>query len=374
MVDELIWACSADSHFLEPEDLWSERLPADLAARMPRSVRNEEKGIETVFVDGKSFERTLPSLGQREFAEETMRPPGARDARLRLKDLDGEGIWAELVFPSLGMWFNSLWNRDLVTAAVQANNDWAREAIEGVSGRFVVAYQLPMLSVVDAVTELERIVADGARAILLPVEPPVAQANYTSEVWEPLWDCAEAAGVVMGMHIGTESITFEDEIGVQFRGPGGAIRNYVESSFGAQRAITGLVAGGVLDRHPALRILVAEGGASWVPFLGDRMNEAYRQHGPRVRPKLSISPKEQLYRQVYASFQHDESAVDAAESMGYRNVLWGSDYPHQEGTFGHSQATLHELFDGRPSELRRRVTVDAFLELFPDVEPMTVAP
>jgi hypothetical protein len=104
-----------------------------------------------------------------------------------------------------------------------------------------------------------------------------------------------------------------------------------------------------------------------VPFLGDRMNEGYRQHGMFVRPQLSKLPKEILYRQVYASFQHDESAPAACAAMGFRNVLWGSDYPHLEGTHGHTQKTLHELFDDQPADVRERITVGAFKELFPHV-------
>ena len=116
-----------------------------------------------------------------------------------------------------------------------------------------------------------------------------------------------------------------------------------------------------------LDTLVSEGGATWVPFIGDRMNEGYRQHGMFVRPQLSRLPKEILYRQVYASFQHDESAPAALWAMGYHNVLWGSDYPHLEGTFGHTQKTLHELFDDVAPEVRQRITRGAFEELFPHV-------
>jgi hypothetical protein len=47
--------------------------------------------------------------------------------------------------------------------------------------------------------------------------------------------------------------------------------------------------------------------------------------------------------------------------------MWGSDYPHMEGTFGHTQETLHGLFDDVPAEVTRRITVGAFLELFPSV-------
>jgi len=72
---------------------------------------------------------------------------------------------------------------------------------------------------------------------------------------------------------------------------------------------------------------------------------------------------------VYASFQHDRSAVAAVTAMGWRNVCWGSDYPHLEGTYGHTQKTLHELFDGVSERDRRRITIEVFEELFPHVPP-----
>jgi predicted TIM-barrel fold metal-dependent hydrolase len=110
-----------------------------------------------------------------------------------------------------------------------------------------------------------------------------------------------------------------------------------------------------------------------VPFVADRMEEGYRQHAMAVRPKLKRSPKEIIYSQVYASFQHDESAIAACTAMGYRNVLWGSDYPHMEGTYGHTQETLHHLFDDVAPEVRHRITVGAFTELFPGVPPLPAA-
>jgi hypothetical protein len=97
------------------------------------------------------------------------------------------------------------------------------------------------------------------------------------------------------------------------------------------------------------------------------MNEGYRQHHMFVRPTLSAPPKEILYRQVYTSFQHDETAPAALWAMGYHNVLWGSDYPHLEGTFGHTQKTLHELFDDVDPEVSHRIRLGAFKELFPHV-------
>ena len=57
----------------------------------------------------------------------------------------------------------------------------------------------------------------------------------------------------------------------------------------------------------------------------------------------------------------------AATAMGWRNVCWGSDYPHLEGTFGHTQETLHALFDGVEPTARQRITVGAFQEMFPHI-------
>jgi hypothetical protein len=115
--------------------------------------------------------------------------------------------------------------------------------------------------------------------------------------------------------------------------------------------------------------MISEGGATWGPFLADRLDEGYRQHYSAVRPKLSKRPSAFLYEQVYASFQHDASAVAASTAMGWRNVMWGSDYPHVEGTFGHTQNTLHELFDDVDAAARHRITIGAFEELFPHVPP-----
>ena len=78
--------------------------------------------------------------------------------------------------------------------------------------------------------------------------------------------------------------------------------------------------------------------------------------------------------QVYTSFQHDESGPRALTAHGYRNGMWGDDYPHIEGTFGHTQETLRHLFGHLAPEDRYRLTVGAFLDLFPAVgEPPALA-
>jgi len=145
------------------------------------------------------------------------------------------------------------------------------------------------------------------------------------------------------------------------------IMNYVETTFGGQRAAVKLIACGALDKRPELKMLISESGATWGPFIADRMTEAYRQHSAGVRPTLGREPAQILYEQVYASFQHDMSAVQACVAMGWQNVMWGSDYPHYEGTFGHTQDTLHQLFDGVDTAASERIRIGAFHELFPSV-------
>ena len=290
-------------------------------------------------------------------------PPVHETSRERLKDLDAEGIWAEVMYASLGLWSNMINDQTLVREAARAQNEWMRSEIKGVApDRLVPAAQMPLLSVSDAVAEIEHIADIGLHVASLPTGVAPGMADWNDNSWEPLWAAAEAAGIVLGFHIGTDGGST-----VVFRGPGGAVINYVETTYGGQKVATKLVACGALDRHPNLRVLISEGGATWVPFLGDRMNEGYRQHGMFVRPTLSRLPKEILFSQVYASFQHDESAPMANYAMGYKNVMWGSDYPHLEGTFGHTQKTLHELFDDCTPDVRERITRGTFVELFPHV-------
>jgi predicted TIM-barrel fold metal-dependent hydrolase len=364
-----IWANSGDSHLVEPDDLFTTRLPASLAARMPRSEKDPDGRFETVFVDGKEFRRRMPGSGLTD--PETgltvdERAPGANDPHLRLKDLDQEGIWAELIYPSIGIWTSSVDDPTLLREGTKAINDWAIE-FQNVSPRFVCTASVPLLSIPDAIAEIQRAAGLGFKAAFFPVGPPPSQVPYQHPDWEPLWTALEETGTVLAFHIGTEPHDASGSNGLYHRGPGGAVMNYFETTFGGQRATAAMIAGGALDRHPDLKMMISEGGATWGPFLADRLDEGYRQHQSAVRPKLNRLPSEYLYSQVYASFQHDRSAIAAATVMGWTNVCWGSDYPHIEGTYGHSQKTLHELFDDVEPSAARRITVGAFQELFPHI-------
>lgn len=354
-----LWVNSADSHVLEPNDLWKQALPARLADRAPWTERKD--GRETIYVDGQVLRRDPIAF------TDAMRPPGAQDVALRMQDLDEQGVWGEVVFPSRGFWISNMIDQVLARECARAWNDWCASDIMSYSPRLVPTAVVSALDTEDAVTELQRAAQLGFKAVYLPATPPDGRP-YNSDAWEPLWAAAAEAGVPLCFHIGTGAAQ------VVARGPGGAVINYVETFFPGQRAVTHVVASGALDRHPDLRVFVAEGGASWVPALADRMDEAYRQHDMFVRPKLSVPPSELVYRQVYTSFQHDKSALAAVSAMGYLNVMWGSDYPHLEGTYPNTQKVLHELFDGVDPQVTQRITRGAFAELFevPDMLPASL--
>jgi predicted TIM-barrel fold metal-dependent hydrolase len=271
------------------------------------------------------------------------------------------------MYPSIGLWAGLIQDPVLYREGVRVFNDWLKEEFLDRTDRIVPAAEISILSVEDAVSEIERAAEMGFKAINLPSALERERRNWNDASWDPLWDEAERAGMVLTVHVGSDAKSPAHPDNRPFRGPGGALMNYVESSYSGQRMATTLVASGVLDRHPDLRLVISEGGATWVPFVGDRLDEGNRQHGPWVRPKLSRPPREILFEQVYASFQHDKTAVLACTAMGYRNVMFGTDYPHVEGTFGHTQKTLHELFDDVDEATTYRITQGAFLDLFPSV-------
>ena len=114
-------------------------------------------------------------------------------------------------------------------------NDWSI----GPSRSRLVLFaprRLPALSLADAVAEVERAAELGFHAAFFPVAPPAIQAPYQLDDWDPVWSAMEAAEMVVSFRIGTEPHDASGANGLYYRGPGGAILNYYETTFGGQRA------------------------------------------------------------------------------------------------------------------------------------------
>lgn len=346
----MIWVNSGDSHVLEPDDLWTKELPASLASRGPRSEVTDDK--EIYYIDNE-----FVKLDKVEIAE-AIRPPGASDVKLRIKDLDAQGIWSEVLFASKALWVVLSQDRELQRECLKVYNDWLHSEYLEASPRFVGAAMVSTVSTEDAVAEIQRVADMGYHSICLPTSTP-KDRPYHDEVWEPVWAATAEAGLPICFHIGTGA---NNRV---FRGRGEVLINYVESTVPGTRTISMLVASGVLDRYPTLKVGVMEAGGSWLPSLSDRMDEGHRQHQVWNKHRLPMLPSEYLKRQVYCSFMHDQTAVDTVRYLGFDNIMWGSDYPHYEGTFPKTQEVLNGLFDGVDEDIVNRITAGAFAEMFP---------
>jgi predicted TIM-barrel fold metal-dependent hydrolase len=193
------------------------------------------------------------------------------------------------------------------------------------------------------VSEIRRLASLGFTAAMLPslIEANSGVPAYNDEAWDPVFEAGQAHGVAFVLHTGTG----REDVRAQ-KGPGGAIVNYTIQMCDGMHSVMHLVAGGVLDRFPGAKVACIESGASWLPALAERMDEVYDAHHWFVKPKLSLTPRELIARQVSCSFQYDRACIMARSVTGVQSMMWGSDYPHHEGTFGKTRNVLAHLFDG----------------------------
>ena len=129
---------------------------------------------------------------------------------------------------------------------------------------------------------------------------------------------------------------------VQHRGPGGAITNYAMVQGTIMETASHLAAGGVLAQFPELKVVMVECGSGWLAWLMHVSDDAYVKHAHWTKPKLPMPPSEYLRRQLQVTFQEDPIGIANRHFTGLRCLMWGSDYPHHEGTWPDSQAAVDE--------------------------------
>ncbi|HUD92694.1 amidohydrolase family protein [Sphingobium sp.] len=332
---------SADSHVLEPGNLFLDGLPASLKRHAIHARRDGDMMITGT--EDKIIHRLR--LGPQR--EHPMGPnvdrQGLRDLQGRMSDMELEGIDAEVCFPTLGLWLYCLDSPEAEAASARLYNDWNNQFLSAHPERFVRCGMLPVLEFANTLAELDYLAEKGYRAAMLPAVSPTNLPKYNDEKWDPVFARAAAKNIVIVMHTGTGQETV-----IRERGPGAAIMNYTLQSMEAQNSVMFLVAGGVLDRNPGAKVAFIESGASWLVALAERLDEVEEGHSKMVFPKLSRRPSQIIDDQVWASFQHDRSCILAADAglPGAKNVMWASDYPHAEGTFPISRQIVEGLFDG----------------------------
>lgn len=341
---------SADSHVMEPEDLWTRHLPARLRDRGPRFevVGNATCMMVEDIVVLRGVQRSSADQADDSNGGDD-RPRGSNDPDSRLADLDLDGVWGDVMYPNVATFCAfRMTDAELQVATCRIYNDWLAERFIGTSDRFCPVALLPVLDIDAAVTELRRVDQRGFRAVLLPVHSDLRP--YNDSAYGRLWSTAEQLGLPLTFHAGTG----RDQRPAH--GLGGAVINYVVTvGAGPMETVAYLAGSGVLARHPDLRVTMVECGAGWLAWALHAMDDAYREHHRFANPKLDLLPSEYFRRQGSVTFQNDPVGLHNTSFTGDHCLLWGSDYPHLEGTWPESHRYLDEQLAGVPDETVQRV-------------------
>ncbi len=361
---------SADSHVMEPYDLWTRHLPAAIRAHGPRI---EARGGANCLMVEDTVVRRLDTLQTADPVERTsdadaLHAPdgseraktfsmGASDPDNRLKDLDADGVWGEVIYPNLGFFCcYRIESAELQVATARVYNDWVADRFIGSSDRFAPVALIPVNDIDAGVAELERVAERGFRAALLPAH--VDARPYNDPAYDRLWSAAAALKMPLTFHAGTGRTQ------TPAHGAGGAIVNYVVVVGAPMETVAYLCGAGVLERHPDLRVVMVECGSGWLAWALHAMDDAFREHQRWVRPKLKMLPSEYFRRQGAVTFQHDPVGIANLPFTGARCLMWGSDYPHPEGTWPNSRTVLERQLKGLAEDTIRKIVCDNAAELY----------
>jgi predicted TIM-barrel fold metal-dependent hydrolase len=332
--DQPLVIVSADCHI-------GPRLVEDLRPHCPPELL---AAFDAYASDGsRSNGRYLPQTGRDDAPLAPWRnrwTDGHHDPAARRRDLDVEGIAAEIIFhgsqndqpiPFQTSMLGAPADPELSAAGIRIYNDWLAALCAEAPARHVGLAHLPMWDIPAAVAELHRAADIGLRAVNFPAPRPWLRP-YNDPAWEPLW----AAAVERSMPLTTHSGAGEPAV---VRGPEMTAMMSIESGgWFSRRAAHQMIFAGVFERHPELILVLTEQPGEWWPYLVNELDSVYmagtRDGGP-LKAQVPRPPSEYLHRNVYigASFLSRAEAEGAVRDGYADRLLWGADYPHMEGTF-----------------------------------------
>jgi predicted TIM-barrel fold metal-dependent hydrolase len=300
-----------------------------------------------------------------------MARPSGWDPVERLKDQDIDGVLAEVLYPSLGLALYRMPDHELQVACFQVYNDWIAKFCAHNPDRLLGAGLLSIWDIPGAVAEMHRCKELGLRTVMIPASPP-DEIPYPEEVYEPLWKAASELRLPISMHIGTNSgssgkardTVFSDGMNPKMKAKISQPQNFATSPQEMQKTLASLVIGGVLDRHPQLRVVLVEGDAGWLPHLMYRLDHGYEKYRAIQNTHLSRQPSEIVRAQVWSTFQEDPIGPIASSLYGHGNYMWASDFPHTETTWPHSLDVIERDFANVDADTRRKVTVQNAADLY----------
>ena len=365
---------SADSHVGETTEL-RDRLPEEFRHLMPLVVPSPDQDL-TVYMGDKIIERPReePSAADREL-EFRDDPSLGTDLDRRRRDMTREGVDAQVIFPNVALDCGGA-TAPLAYSQLfaRAYNDYVFETFEPARERFKPAAMVCVDDIDEAIKESRRCIDRGFATIFLPCVVP--WQPYWLDVYEPLWSLVEEAGIPLTFHVFAGNLAFggeyadvadlSDERLASAKKHGTHRRSVAPEKF---ETVVGMAAGmnpiveltgsGVLERHPDLRFVVTEGECGWLAWVLQAMDQMQaRRH--LYREKLPMRASDYFRRQGYITITDDDVALRALEATDARRLLWGNDYPHDEGTWPNSQAQLDSIRKAlSPGDSRRVLSANA---------------
>ena len=367
---------SADSHVMEPGDLWQERLDRRFRERSPRVIENPvKKGPRWLFtVEGASpfpiaggFAAGRSGDDLTEFMSqgyEGARPSGWDPAE-RMKDQELDGVDAEVLYPTLGMPIFSMLDAELQRACFEVYNDWVAEYCRYEPKRL---YGIGLISLEDpkvAAADVETIAKQGMRGAMIWGAAP-DERPYSDRAYDPFWQAASEALLPVSLHIIASRGRRTVGVGNETIGSGSVHPGiwYSTVLHEIQESLATLVFSGVLARFPKLRIVSAENDVGWLPHFIYRMDHAFEKFGSLWTEDTPLPPSEYVRRQVWATFQDDPVGPRVHDIFGAENYMWASDFPHSDSTFPDSRGFIERNFAGVPEAVRQRIVYDNAVALY----------
>src|SRR5512143_1010066 len=299
----------SDMHIMEPPDLWERYIDKKFKDRAPRGVVSHNvRDLRMVYPDGRDWARQ--SARESDVASgrnfEKNQSIYRRDAErgwtseVQLEAMDIEGIDIAVLYPPRGLRALVVDDMDAPFAAAMARayNDWMYDFCKKDPSRLIGAAMISPYDIDDAVSEARRCAAQwGVRAVCLRAVPLVDH-QWEDEYYEPLWDALEALNLSVGLHESTG--TGKKQVGRRLE-PNLMLRRVYAQPFEQMMALGNFCAGGVLARHPKLRVAFLEANCSWLPWLLWRLDETWELEGDVWAPDLKQKPSEYFNRQCVVS-------------------------------------------------------------------------
>jgi predicted TIM-barrel fold metal-dependent hydrolase len=360
------WAVSSDSHISEPPDLWTSRVGPELAERVPHVVSEEQgdwwhadshrlftvaAGTPGARFEGKDRARTEARAGNYY--------PGAHIPSAKIEDMDADGVYGELVYPTLGIVLFRLPDRALLSTVCRIYNDWIAEFCNAFPVRLKGVAMINLDDVEEGAAELERAAKLGLKGAMISVYPDES-VSYDMPIHDRFWAAAQDLDMPLSLHVGTNR-----NVPPTGRPPGDPTiarfhamptpAYYTNAAHWVEMSLANMVFGGVFERFPGLATVSLEHEAAWAPHFLNLMDYTYTQRPQGkdwIRFKDGALPSDSFRRNIFISYQEDPLVGQLRSIIGVDNLLWGSDYPHGEGTFPRSRQILDGILEGVP-ELER---------------------